>query len=122
MPKPGTPTSSRARPVARRPGRRQIGLGHIMIPAGRNPLGRTTHRGRAVAQTRSRDDQTKADIGRRREADRFMLRSAARRRRGRTAVREDWALVAVVCGAGWGGDWSGSSWSIPIASVVPMSL
>jgi hypothetical protein len=40
----------------------------------------------------------------------------------RTAVREDWALVAVVCGVGWGGDWSGSSWSIPIASVVPMSL
>lgn len=41
---------------------------------------------------------------------------------GRTTVREDWALVAVVCGAGWGGDWSGSSWSIPIASVVPVSL
>jgi hypothetical protein len=41
---------------------------------------------------------------------------------GRTAVREDWALVAVVCGAGWGGDWAGSSWSIPIVSVVPMSL
>jgi hypothetical protein len=41
---------------------------------------------------------------------------------GRTGVREDWALVAVVGGAGWGGDWSGSSWSIPIASVVPLSL
>jgi hypothetical protein len=37
-------------------------------------------------------------------------------------VREDWALVAVVCGAGSGGDWAGSSWSIPIVSVVPMSL
>ena len=46
--------------------------------------------------------------------------SAARRRSlGRTGVREDWALVAVVGGAGCGGDWSGSSWSIPIASVVP---
>jgi len=29
---------------------------------------------------------------------------------GRTVVREDWALVGLVGGAGWGGDWSGSSW------------
>ncbi len=28
----------------------------------------------------------------------------------RTMVREDWALVAVAGCAGWGGDWSGSSW------------
>jgi hypothetical protein len=41
---------------------------------------------------------------------------------GRTSVREDWALSAVVACGGWGGDWSGSSWSIPIASVVPVSL
>ena len=28
----------------------------------------------------------------------------------RTVVRQDWALVAVAGPAGWGGDWSGSSW------------
>jgi hypothetical protein len=53
-------------------------------------------------------------------ADREVSSAAPSSRR--TVVREDWALVAVVCGAGWGGDWAGSSWSIPIVSVVPMSL
>jgi hypothetical protein len=41
---------------------------------------------------------------------------------GRASVHEDWALVAVAAGGGWGEDWSGSSWLIPIASVVPVSL
>ncbi|MDT5357374.1 MAG: hypothetical protein QOJ56_5906, partial [Mycobacterium sp.] len=27
-------------------------------------------------------------------------------------VVEDWALVAVAAGGGWGEDWSGSSWLI----------
>jgi hypothetical protein len=40
----------------------------------------------------------------------------------RTVVGEDWALVALVGGAYWGGDWSSSSWLTPIASVVPVSL
>ena len=37
-------------------------------------------------------------------------------------VGEDWALVALVGGADSGRDWSGSSWSIPMCSVVPVSL
>jgi hypothetical protein len=40
----------------------------------------------------------------------------------RTVVLEDWALVAVGGRAGSGGHWLGSSWSTPIASVVPLSL
>jgi hypothetical protein len=31
-------------------------------------------------------------------------------------------VVALAGPAGGGGDWSSSSWSIPIASVVPVSL
>jgi hypothetical protein len=39
----------------------------------------------------------------------------------RTVVGEDWAPVVVVVSAGvGGGDWFGSSWSTPIASVVPL--
>jgi hypothetical protein len=31
-------------------------------------------------------------------------------------------VVAVAGPAGWGGDWLGSSWLIPMCSVVPVSL
>jgi hypothetical protein len=51
----------------------------------------------------------------------LQLSSAARSSR-RTVVLEDWALVAVGGRAGSGGHWLGSSWSTPIASVVPLSL
>jgi hypothetical protein len=40
----------------------------------------------------------------------------------RTVVREDWALVALVGGAQWGGDWSPFVVVDPDASVVPVSL
>jgi hypothetical protein len=33
-------------------------------------------------------------------------------------VREDWALVALVGGAYWGGDWSRSSWWTPMPQRV----
>jgi hypothetical protein len=52
----------------------------------------------------------------------FLQVSSAAPMSGRASVHEDWALVAVAAGGGWGEDWSGSSWLIPIASVVPVSL
>jgi len=40
----------------------------------------------------------------------------------RTVVGEDWALVALVGGAHWGGDWVAFVVVDPDASVVPVSL
>jgi hypothetical protein len=40
----------------------------------------------------------------------------------RTVAREDWALVALVGGAYWGGDWFGFVVVDLDASVVPVSL
>jgi hypothetical protein len=37
-------------------------------------------------------------------------------------VREDWAWLGCCWGVGVGGYWWGSSWSTPVASVVPLSL